>query len=107
MASHSSTTTGHDICEHMIRDVEKFVLDPAKICGPTTDGAPSMTGRTNGIAKKFRHVVGGQDVVVSPCIIHQENVCTKVLACCAVCKLHQSTRIKSSAIQSISGIPGL
>ena len=25
-------------------------------------------------------VVGGQDVVVSHCIIHQENLCTKVLA---------------------------
>ena len=40
------------ICEHMIRVLEKFELNPAKLCGLTTDGAPSMTGRTNG-SKKF------------------------------------------------------
>ena len=39
--------TGQDIREHVIRVVEKFELNPAKLCVLTTDGAPSMTGRTN------------------------------------------------------------
>ena len=79
MASLSSTTTGQDICEQVLKVVEKFELNPAKLCGVTTDGAPSMTGRINGFTKKFLNAVGEQDVVVSHCIIHQENLCTKVL----------------------------
>ena len=105
MASLSSTTTGQKICEHVIRVVEMFELNPAKLCGLTTDGAPSMTGRTYGLIKKF------MDAVVSHSIIHKENLDTKVLVlaevmtkCCPVCKLHQNTKIKSSAIQSISGV---
>ena len=80
MASLSSTTTGEDICEHVIRVVEKFELNQTKLCHPTTDGAPSMTGRTIGLTKKFLDAVGAQDVVVSHCIIHQENLCTRALA---------------------------
>ena len=48
MASLSSRTIGQDICEHVIRVVEKFKLNPTKLCGLTTDSAPFMTGRTNG-----------------------------------------------------------
>ena len=47
MASLYSTTTGQDICEHVSRVVEKFELNFAKLCGLTTDGAPSMTGWKN------------------------------------------------------------
>ena len=79
MASLSSTTTGQDICEHVLRVVERFELNPAKLCGVTTDGTPSMTGRINGFTKTFLNAVGAQDVVVSHCIIHQENLCTNVL----------------------------
>ena len=53
MASLSSTNTGQHICEHMIRVVEQFELNPAKLCGVATDGAPSMTGRTNGFNKNL------------------------------------------------------
>ena len=35
--------------------------------------------RINGFTTKFLTVVGAQNVVVSPCIIHEENLCTKVL----------------------------
>ena len=79
MASLSSTTTGQDICEQVLKVVEKFELNPARLCGVTTDGAPSMTGRIYGFTKKILNAVGAQDVVVSHCIIHQENMCTKVL----------------------------
>ena len=33
MASLFSTTAGHDICQHMIRVVEKLELNLAKLCG--------------------------------------------------------------------------
>lgn len=41
-----------DICEQVLKVVEKFELNPAKLCGVTTDGAPSMTGKTNEFSKK-------------------------------------------------------
>ena len=85
-ASLSSTTTGQGFCEHMIRVVEKFVLNPAKLCGLTMDGAPSMTGRANGFTNKFQDAVGAQDVVVCQCIIHQDKLCTKVLTFAEVMK---------------------
>ena len=59
--------------------MEKFELNLAKLCGVTTDGSPSMTGRTNGFTKNFVNAVGAQNVVVSHCVIRQENLCTKVL----------------------------
>nr|XP_039250069.1 general transcription factor II-I repeat domain-containing protein 2-like [Styela clava] len=53
MASLYSTTTGQDICEQALKVLKTFELNTAKLCGVTTDGAPSMTGRTNGFTKKF------------------------------------------------------
>ena len=38
-----------------------------------------MTGRINGFTKKFLVAIGAQDVVVTHIIVHQENLCTKVL----------------------------
>ena len=60
--------------------VETFVLNPAKLYGLTTDDAPSMTGRTNRLTKEFWDAVGALDVVVGHCNIHQEDLCTNVLA---------------------------
>ena len=86
MASLSSTTTGQDIGEHVITVVETLEFNPAKLCGLTTDGASSMRGRTNGLAPKFMDAVEAQDIIVSQCIIHQENLCTKVYAFADVMK---------------------
>ena len=55
MANLSSTTTGQDISEHVFRVVEKFKLNPAKLCGLTTDVGLSMTCRTNGFAMPLEH----------------------------------------------------
>ena len=52
MASLSSITTGQNISEHVIRVVEKFYLNPAKLCGHAPDCAPFMTGRANGLVEK-------------------------------------------------------
>ena len=48
MASLSSTTTGQNNCQCVIRVVERFKLNPAILCGLIADGGPSITGRTNG-----------------------------------------------------------
>ena len=79
MASLSSTITEQDICEPVLKVVKKFELNPAILCCVTTDGAPSMTGKTNKFITNFLNAVGAQNVVVSHCIINQENLCTKVL----------------------------
>ena len=72
-------------------------MNPAKLSGLTTDGAPSMTGRTIGFTKRLLDAVGDVDVdvVVSHCIVHQENLCTYVFGiyrsyekCRQVCKIH-------------------
>ena len=62
----------------MLRVEEKFELNP-KFYGVTTDGTPSRKGRINGFTTKFLAAVGSRNIVVSHCIIHQENLCTKIL----------------------------
>ena len=53
MTSFSSTTTWQDICEQVLKAVEKFELNPAKLCDVSTDSVPSMTGKINGFTTKF------------------------------------------------------
>ena len=53
MESFSSTTAEQDICEQVLKVVEKFELNPAKMSGVTIDGASSMTSRINGFTTKF------------------------------------------------------
>ena len=86
MVGLSTTTTGHDICEHVISVLEKFGQNPAKLCGSATEGVLSMIGMTNGFTMKFLDAVGAQDVVVSHSIIHPENQRTKALAFAEVMK---------------------
>ena len=61
--------------------MDKHQLDPSKLRGLTTDGAPSMTGKNNGFSNKLLEALDlkSTDVVVYHCIIHQENLCCKVL----------------------------
>ena len=41
--------------------MEKFELNPAKLCGVARHGALSMTGSINGFTKKFLTAVGAQN----------------------------------------------
>ena len=79
MASLSSTATEQDICEQVFKVVKKFKLNAAILCCVTTDGALSITGKTNEFITNFVNGVGAQNVVVSHCIINQKNLCTKVV----------------------------
>ena len=72
-------TTRQNIAEQALKFEKKFELNTAKLCNVTTDGASSMTGRTDGFTEKFLNAVRAQDVVLSHCIIHQENLCTKTV----------------------------
>ena len=79
MASMKATTTGQNICEEVIKMMKKFEIDTSKLVGITTDAAPSMVGKNNGFVKRFLDVIQGEDVLVNHCIIHHENLCSKVL----------------------------
>ena len=97
MASLSSTTTGQDICEQALKVVEKFELNTAKLCGVTTDGAPSMTGRSK---CSWSTRCSSKPLHYSPReLVHQNcGFCRSHEKCCLECKLHLSKRIISSAI---------
>ncbi|XP_050516254.1 general transcription factor II-I repeat domain-containing protein 2B-like [Diabrotica virgifera virgifera] len=78
LRSMKDTTTGKDIYEEVKSCIEKYELRIENLCGLTTDGAPAMTGRTSGFAalmcKNVTHTI-----IQHHCIIHQEQLCAKVL----------------------------
>ena len=63
----------------MLKIVEMSELNLAKLSGVATNGAPSMTGGINWFTTKFLAAIRAENVVVSHCIIYQENLCTKLL----------------------------
>jgi len=71
-----TTSTGMDIFMKIKECVEKKGLAWEKINSICTDGAPAMTGKTNGcvaLLKKFL----GRELFSYHCIIHQEALCAK------------------------------
>ena len=79
LATMKSTTTGEDLDLEVLKMTKKFQLDPKKLSGLTTDGAPAMIGKHKGFCKTFLEAFGAEKVVLNHCIIHQENLCNKVL----------------------------
>lgn len=75
------TATGKNIANEVTKLFEKYKLDKTKLCGITTDGAPSMIGKHKGFTKIFLEemTLDACNVLVNHCIIHQENLCSKVL----------------------------
>ena len=49
-------TTGADVLEAVQVAMNDIGLKPEKLCGMTTDGAPSMVGRTNGVVSLMEKV---------------------------------------------------
>ena len=67
-----------------MKGIDAIGLKLHNLCGVTTYGAPSMTGREKGLVallEKERINLGGSTVklVKVHCIIHQENLCSKSL----------------------------
>ena len=80
----NDTTTGVDIFKAVMKGIDAIGLKLHNLCGVTTDGAPSMTGREKGLVallEKERINSGSSTMklVKVHCIIHQENLCSKSL----------------------------
>ena len=59
--------------------MKNFGIVTSKLVGVTTNGAPLMVGKNNKFVKWFLDVIWSEGVLVSHCIIHQKNLCLKVL----------------------------
>ncbi|XP_061765856.1 general transcription factor II-I repeat domain-containing protein 2-like [Nerophis ophidion] len=77
------TTTGKEIFEEVCKCVTEINLPCDKLLGLTTDGAPAMSGKKNGlvgrICEKMREENCAGELCVYHCIIHQESLCAKAL----------------------------
>ncbi|UYV71536.1 hypothetical protein LAZ67_8003618 [Cordylochernes scorpioides] len=77
------TTTREDIFNCVYDLLQKYNLPQSKLTSVATDGAPSMTGKTNGfvavLRKKLSEISDGSNIHHTHCIIHQEVLCTKVI----------------------------
>ena len=74
------TTRGIDLLEAVMKTIKRLGLPLSKLSGITTDGAPSMVARQQGLANLLQleaNKVGNDTVMQFHCIIHQENLCAK------------------------------
>ena len=74
------TTRGIDLLEAVMKTIKLLGLPLSKLSGITTDGAPSMVGRQQGLANLLQleaSKVGNDTVMQFHYIIHQENLCAK------------------------------
>ena len=76
LASLETTTKGIDICKAVVKQLTEKKLDLSKIVSVITDGAGSMTGKTNGFINLFTQHVG-HSILSFHCIIHQQVLCAK------------------------------
>ncbi|CAL9685305.1 unnamed protein product [Knipowitschia caucasica] len=72
-------TRGEDIFNAFMELVTKIKLPLFKLISMTTDGAPAMTGRTNGFIALCKDSESFPDILNYHCIIHQQALCGKVL----------------------------
>ena len=74
------TTTGKDLFDAVLKVMVDFNQDYKLLKGITTDGAPSMMGKVNGLAVRLEKYVvdnGGGSLLKLHCIIHQQNLCAR------------------------------
>lgn len=83
MKSMEGKTTGKDILQEVLTSIKDNNMKLSSLAGITTDGAPSMVGRNNGVVSllKKEMIAHGlsPDIFVFHCLIHQENLCAKAL----------------------------
>lgn len=72
----TDTTTAQDIFTALKKTLSNFDIDICKISAITTDGAPSMVGRKEGLAEKMRRE--NPKLINFHCLIHQENLTAKM-----------------------------
>uniref|UniRef100_A0A803K7I5 DUF4371 domain-containing protein n=1 Tax=Xenopus tropicalis TaxID=8364 RepID=A0A803K7I5_XENTR len=78
-------TTANEIFHHLCDAIENAGLPWKRFVGIITDGAPSMTGRKNGLValvkKKLEEEGVEEEAIALHCIIHQQALCSKCLPC--------------------------
>ncbi|XP_065675809.1 general transcription factor II-I repeat domain-containing protein 2A-like [Hydra vulgaris] len=72
------TTRGEDILSEVKKTLVKFELPEKKLCGVTTDGASALTGKNIGFIALLKKSIN-YEIISYHCIIHQEQLCAKVL----------------------------
>ncbi|XP_065673916.1 general transcription factor II-I repeat domain-containing protein 2A-like [Hydra vulgaris] len=72
------TTRGKDILSEVKKTLVKFELPEKKLCGVTTDGASVLIGKNIGFIALLKKSIIHQ-IISYHCIIHQEQLCAKVL----------------------------
>ncbi|KAJ3581773.1 hypothetical protein NHX12_016251 [Muraenolepis orangiensis] len=75
-------TTAQEIFRQLCDAIADAGLPWKRFAGITTDGAPSMTGRRNGLVALVRRKLGEEGVeeaIALHCIIHQQALCSKCL----------------------------
>ena len=73
-----NTTRGEDILSEVKKTLVKFELPEKKLCGVTTDGASPLTGKNIGFIALLKKSIN-HEIISYHCIIHQEQLCAKVL----------------------------
>lgn len=72
-------TRGDDTFEIFKNFIDNNKILVCKLVSITTDGAPSMIGRSNGFVAKCREDEAFPDFLSYHCIIHQQALCAKML----------------------------
>lgn len=77
------TTTSQDIFEKVEQVLHEYDLDLSKLVCLSTDGAANMVGRHNGVGAKLqakiKKLYPDSSFTHFHCIIHQQNLCSKIL----------------------------
>jgi len=78
------TTKGTDIFDAFWRSFTDFKLSASLLCGVATDGAKAMVGNKKGflgiLNKKMADLnIDSSNLYIFHCLIHQENLCSKIL----------------------------
>jgi len=90
LISLKGTTTGEDIFNAIENCLCENSLDLENLSGISTDGAPAMIGKEKGAIKllidkiesnnKSSNGTKRDDLIIIHCLIHQQNLCAKVLS---------------------------
>ena len=90
METHATRTRGEDIFIAVKNTCMRKGLDLKNLRGICTDGAPAMTGNTQGFVARFWEQVAkecdNKQLINLRCIIHEEALCAKSVALSAILK---------------------
>lgn len=82
LASLKDTTKSADLFDALKMTMKRFSLSMKNLSAIITDGAPAMIGKNEGLVKMIKNeaIVAGNTVLMAyHCIVHQGNLCGKVL----------------------------